>query len=556
MRYPYRNDDLNKVIDSVQSVVREAVASEDVREMEAITQTELDALALETVAVTLQLDEVNKVLYLVRTQAEGKFTSSSSAVGSFVGDLTEAGGVTLTRTHNALDRVDRTTYNFTSASLGDAAADREIVVCVMASGSNTHSLSSVTIAGVGATKVAAPNGSLITSDLWQASVPTGTSGTISVTFNEEISGCRIVVYRLTGIDTTAHATLTDRTTPSNQTTTVGGTLNVPTDGIILACSTREGGDDTGFATIDWDGVTQDVPGTTGSASLVENFGGGYIAECSTAKISGLASQTGREVDIDWTTSGTADQPEVTITKTDTSTDGSNTTTYTFSNRSIGSANSERHVVVAVMADAGGQDGNRTLSSATIGGSSATIDIQRTALDNEGSLSEAAVVAIIRRKVTSGSSATISLTFSNTMSRCAIVVYRVLNASGLSDTGSDANIGDSGGVSTTVNTPSNGAAIACATMIALSGNTVSGTSWSGSGWVEQHDADLDGTSNRQTSAIKTSGSGNTTPGVSWGLSSGERSLAAALAAATYSANAPATLSITEATMAAASFGPAP
>lgn len=556
MRYPYRSDDLDKVIDSVQSVVREAVASEDIREMLVLTQTELDALAVSTESVTLQFDEANKKLYLVRAQAEGVGSASMVFATSGVGASTEAGGVTVTRTHNALDRVDRTTYNFTSVSLGDVAADREIVVAVMASGSSTHSLSSVTIAGNAATKVAGPNGSLITSDLWQASVPTGTSGTVSVTFNEEISGCRIVVYRLTGINTTAHATLTDRTTPSTQTTTVGGTLNVPTDGIILACSTREGGDDTGFATIDWDGVTQDVPGTVGSASLVENFGGGYVAECSTAKITGLASETGREVDIDWTTSGTAEQPEVTITKTATSTDSVNRTTYTFSSQAIGSANSERNVVVAVMADSAALNGNRTLSSATIDGGSASIDIQRTALDNEGSLDEAAVVAIIRRKVTSGTTATISLTFNDTMARCSIVVYRMLNASGLSDSGSSASIGDSGSVSATVNTPSNGAAVAVATMIAEAGDTIAGTSWSGSGWTEQYDSNLEADSNRQTSAIKTSGSGNTTPGVSWGLGAGDRSLAAALAAATYSANSPATLSITEATMAAASFGPAP
>ena len=104
------------------------------------------------------------------------------------------------------------------------------------------------------------------------------------------------------------------------------------------------------------------------------------------------------------------------------TDVNNLTTYTFNNVDFGVADANRHIIVAVMARSGG---SLEVSSATIGGVSATIDAKTAAQLNHS--------AIVRANVTSGTSGTVSVTFSAGSLRAAIGVYRVVaNALVVSD----------------------------------------------------------------------------------------------------------------------------
>lgn len=122
-------------------------------------------------------------------------------------------------------------------------------------------------------------------------------------------------------------------------------------------------------------------------------------------------------------------------------DSADLATYTFPAFALGSADANRQIIVGFATRAGGA---RTIVSATIGGVSATIDIQQASGQNDQ-------VAILRAKVPSGSTGDIVVELSGGSSRAGIFVYRCIASSlTLHDS-------DSGGGSTSVNMFLDGAA---------------------------------------------------------------------------------------------------
>lgn len=127
-----------------------------------------------------------------------------------------------------------TTFNFTGENFGSASSDRVIIVVVRGYPFNPGDdpISSATIGGVSATvhvdtfdPDAGTNSAIIS-----APVPTGTSGTVSVTFVGTNSRARISVYHATGIDTGATA----YDTASNLDDVVSMTIDIPDNGILVA----------------------------------------------------------------------------------------------------------------------------------------------------------------------------------------------------------------------------------------------------------------------------------------------------------------------------------
>lgn len=89
---------------------------------------------------------------------------------------------------------NNTTYNFSGRSFGAAANDRYIVVSVHGDvGPQTPV--SATIGGVAATLVYSTPGL----GIFIAYLPTGTTGTVSVTFTGSVSRCGFSVWRVTGL---------------------------------------------------------------------------------------------------------------------------------------------------------------------------------------------------------------------------------------------------------------------------------------------------------------------------------------------------------------------
>jgi len=93
-----------------------------------------------------------------------------------------------------------------------------------------------------------------------------------------------------------------------------------------------------------------------------------------------------------------------------------TTSFTFSGEAIGAEASDRIIVIGITARKNGT-GARSLSSATIGGITATKHVE---LQNSGDNS--GYTAWISAAVPSGTTATIILNFSASMFRCSIGVY--------------------------------------------------------------------------------------------------------------------------------------
>jgi hypothetical protein len=142
---------------------------------------------------------------------------------------------------------------------------------------------------------------------------------------------------------------------------------------------------------------------------------------------------------------------------------------------FGSEGASRVIVCAVHWAEGGF--HRSLSSATIGGVSATIHVQKGHSGGATGLG----AAIISAAVPSGTSGSVSVTFSSSITDCLVAAYRV-NSMSISATGSDEAQATTQQLSVTIATPADGIIIAAYTG---STNTVgTGVSWTGV--TEQYD----------------------------------------------------------------------
>lgn len=142
-----------------------------------------------------------------------------------------------------------TTYTFSSASLGAEATDRVIIVAFGGTAGSSKTISSVTIGGVAATLAVNANISwAITSGIYYAAVPSGTTGDIVITFSGSMNQCVCNVFRMTGQSSNTPAATGSDTTG---TTTSDPNCNVVTGDKVVAFSI--GGDGSACA---WTGATE------------------------------------------------------------------------------------------------------------------------------------------------------------------------------------------------------------------------------------------------------------------------------------------------------------
>lgn len=144
-------------------------------------------------------------------------------------------------------------------------------------------------------------------------------------------------------------------------------------------------------------------------------------------------------------------------------DAANATSYTFSSQDIGTAGSNRQVVILV-ATTGGPGGTAFASSVTVGGVTAT-NLHQVASSNS---TEAEIYIA---SVPSGTTADVVVNYPRTAGNCGIGVIAVYNgASTANDTGGST---DTSAPSDTLNIPANGAAFG---VTSINGNTRT-SSWS-------------------------------------------------------------------------------
>ena len=194
-------------------------------------------------------------------------------VTNLSGFMAGGSGATVTFTASAVDSVDRSTYTYTSQSIGTEAADRIVVVAVTYT--TTASISSVTINLVSATQVVAATGSGGQKiELWKASVPTGTSVTIIVVHPGTSDRGSIGVWAVYGASSTTYDTGSKTAADP-----LSDTVNIPTGGVVIAAAANN---DAGTDTYTWtgldenyDALVEDPTDHSGASRAFESAETGY-----------------------------------------------------------------------------------------------------------------------------------------------------------------------------------------------------------------------------------------------------------------------------------------
>ncbi len=134
------------------------------------------------------------------------------------------------------DTSSQTTRTISSVNFGEANTSREIFVVVRYSNSIATTISSATIGGVSATISAGASANAQGAALIFATVPTGTSGDIVITYSNATTNSVAFVYRVTkrtNIGTTAINTYGDTST-ATRTSYTSPTVAFPSNGFVLA----------------------------------------------------------------------------------------------------------------------------------------------------------------------------------------------------------------------------------------------------------------------------------------------------------------------------------
>ena len=179
---------------------------------------------------------------------------------------------TITFTDSSVDQTDLTEYTFSTQAIGDAAADRKVVVCVHG-GNNDATVASLTVGGISADLVVAKasgvGGSFFNeNEIWQAIVPTGTTADVVVTWSAGQLECHIGIFAVYGAQSAAHATATDITDPLSQ------SLAVPAGGVAIAFASIEE-----VRTFTWGaGITEQFDQTTSSRATSTGASDAYAAD--------------------------------------------------------------------------------------------------------------------------------------------------------------------------------------------------------------------------------------------------------------------------------------
>jgi hypothetical protein len=184
---------------------------------------------------------------------------------------------------SATDTANATEYTHAGLSFGAEDASRRIAIGVTARGSAGSAVSAMTIGGVAASLVVARTNSTSANnvaEIWEASGPTGTTGSVVVTFNGEMLRTRVMVYRIVGSASTVHDT--DSGVAAED---PSASIDVPAGGVAIAIAVGTGvaGSET------WSGLTEDT--ATSPESQIRSTG---------ASDEFASTQTGLAVSVNFT----------------------------------------------------------------------------------------------------------------------------------------------------------------------------------------------------------------------------------------------------------------
>ena len=190
--------------------------------------------------------------------------------------------VAISLTDNTVNGSNLTTYTFSSQSLGTAAASRQIVVGVIASGAGpARTVSSLTIGGVSASLIKAQTGqSEGNTEIWSAAVPSGTTGDVVVVLSSGWNRCGFGVWRMTGASTSASDTGGSVANPLND------SLDIPANGGAIGLSHNQLD-----ATTDWTNLDEDYDEEVGASVYQSGASKTFAAAQSALSITAAAGSS-------------------------------------------------------------------------------------------------------------------------------------------------------------------------------------------------------------------------------------------------------------------------
>lgn len=145
------------------------------------------------------------------------------------------------------------TFTFSGVGIGTAAADRLLVIVIMAPCGSTETFNYCNVDAVASTEVISAETSDAVATICQIAKATGTTADIEVDFNGSMQGCAVRVYALYGANATAASTGTY--------TSLGDeilTANVTgySDGVIIAGVSAKDTNDVAAPQWTWTNITE------------------------------------------------------------------------------------------------------------------------------------------------------------------------------------------------------------------------------------------------------------------------------------------------------------
>lgn len=189
-----------------------------------------------------------------------------------------AGVASVVYVDDAVSNVAGNTTTFTGINFGSAASSRKIVIGVGRGPTGAFgTVSSVTIGGIAATFINSAATTTEDAELWIAAVPTGTSGTVAVTWTNSATDVGLGVWALYNTSITPTDTASD-----NNSNPATDTINIAAGGAAVGYVYHRSNTDP--TTFSWSNLTEDFDVTVQAGG---NYNSGASAFFSSAQ-SGLA----------------------------------------------------------------------------------------------------------------------------------------------------------------------------------------------------------------------------------------------------------------------------
>lgn len=159
-----------------------------------------------------------------------------------------------------------TTFTYTSKAIGAIDGNRRVIVATGSTVNASRTVSSVTVGGISATQAvtaeSSGSGVYARTSIWIATVPSGTTANIVVTYSASVNRSAISVWAAYGLQSST-ATSTGSSSSSSDPMTASLTINTGGIGVGMAHNYYGGG----HTSYTWTNLTEDNDNVSGSGTV-------------------------------------------------------------------------------------------------------------------------------------------------------------------------------------------------------------------------------------------------------------------------------------------------